>query len=168
MKNVSKRNILKLLWQTELSTPHDLNKILLLVGFIVLALMTLVSCQGNGYHVELDIFSGRPNPTWNLTRAETKTLMTMLGSLSITPSVKMPDNLGYRGFMIKQGEPPSTRQPVYIIYHDVIQQSVAGVESYYNDPDRQIERWLLLTAKDHIDAGLYQIIQGDVENNGNP
>jgi hypothetical protein len=168
MKNVSKRKLLKLFWQTELSTPHDLNNLLLLVGFFGLALMTLVSCQDNRFQVELDIFSGRPNPTWYLSQSETKTLKKMLGSLSITPSVKMPDNLGYRGFMIKQGEPPSTRQPVYKIYHDVVQQSAAGVESYYNDPERQIERWLLLTAREHIEAGLYQMIQSEIEDNGNP
>jgi hypothetical protein len=168
MKNVSKRKLLKLLWQTELSTPHYLNKILLLVGFIVLALMTQVSCQGNGFQVELDIFSGRPNPTWYLSQVETKTLKKMLVSLSNIPSVNMPDNLGYRGFSIKQGETSSIHQPVYKIFHDVIQQSVGGIESYYTDPDRQIERWLLLTAREHIEVGLYQMIQSEIEDNGNP
>jgi hypothetical protein len=50
--------------------------------------------------VELDIFSGRPNPVWELDVQGIRTLVTRLASLSeqARRAVDLPD-LGYRGFV---------------------------------------------------------------------
>lgn len=50
--------------------------------------------------VELDIFSGRPNPVWELDAPGSTALMTRLASLSehAPLAVELPD-LGYRGFV---------------------------------------------------------------------
>jgi len=54
--------------------------------------------------VELDIFSGRPNPRWNLSKADSKELIERVLS---DPSLLLPLNaetggLGYRGFIISE------------------------------------------------------------------
>jgi hypothetical protein len=50
--------------------------------------------------VELDIFSGQPNPVWELDALGSTALVTRLASLSehASRAVKLPD-LGYRGFV---------------------------------------------------------------------
>lgn len=59
--------------------------------------------------VELDIFSGRPNPTWMLSEKEEKQLMErVLAEPKQLAAVDSPDEalgLGYRGFIIRQAKP---------------------------------------------------------------
>ena len=55
------------------------------------------------YRVHLDIFSGRPDPTWILTPNDEREL---IERLQANPSIMLPVNasvgdLGYRGFVIE-------------------------------------------------------------------
>ena len=51
--------------------------------------------------VELDAFSGRPNPTWTLTAAEAGEVLERLRGLPAA-SASIPDlGLGYRGFVLR-------------------------------------------------------------------
>ena len=50
--------------------------------------------------VEIDLFSGRPNPTWELTAAEVSELKARLATLPTGSPVAMPEVLGYRGLHI--------------------------------------------------------------------
>jgi hypothetical protein len=57
-------------------------------------------------HVELDAFSGRPNPGWSDDSPEASKFVSMLRSLHLlaatSPSnVREPPDLGYRGFIIR-------------------------------------------------------------------
>ena len=51
--------------------------------------------------VELDIFSGRPNPRWELDEHAAETLRRLVSRLSVT-SASPPEapGLGYRGFVV--------------------------------------------------------------------
>ena len=52
--------------------------------------------------VELDAFSGRPNPTWTLPPELARTVSDALSdSRSDAPALAVPGNLGYRGFIIR-------------------------------------------------------------------
>ncbi len=54
--------------------------------------------------VELDVFSGRPNPTWPLTAEEQQELIAQVDRLaSVTPG-HAPAALGYRGFIVHRIE----------------------------------------------------------------
>jgi len=57
--------------------------------------------------VELDVYSGRPNPTWSLSADEAKTIARVLKDLPRAASA-MPEGLGYRGFVLRMSEPPGT------------------------------------------------------------
>ena len=55
------------------------------------------------FEVELDIFSGRPNPRWTLNAAEeAELLQRMLDRVvPIAPSTIADGKLGYRGFLVR-------------------------------------------------------------------
>ena len=55
------------------------------------------------FEVELDIFSGRPNPRWTLTATEEAELLTRLldRSVPIAPMTITDGKLGYRGFLVR-------------------------------------------------------------------
>ena len=51
--------------------------------------------------VELDIFSGMPNPTWVLTDAEADSFVKRLAAAPPGPATELSGNLGYRGFIVQ-------------------------------------------------------------------
>jgi hypothetical protein len=53
--------------------------------------------------IELDVFSGRPNPTWTASPDRAASFSRGLSSLPNAPARPEPDRLGYRGFIIRQG-----------------------------------------------------------------
>lgn len=72
---------------------------------LVFALLPL-STHGAGHNpgvpmvqIELDIFSGRPNPTWRLDDAQTIELLALLSDLPVATQGQ-PEPLGYRGFLV--------------------------------------------------------------------
>jgi hypothetical protein len=52
--------------------------------------------------VELDVFSGRPNPTWLLSTHQERELRRRLGRLA-PGGAPAPITLGYRGFLVYAG-----------------------------------------------------------------
>jgi hypothetical protein len=75
----------------------------------LIAVLVLFSCSSHqspppvpsNATVELDAFSGRPNPRWQLSIEEARELSARLGDLETADGAKLPDvGLGYRGFYI--------------------------------------------------------------------
>lgn len=54
--------------------------------------------------VELDVFSGRPNPTWQLTENEAVRLVDLLSGLPPADGSWDEGGLGYRGFIVRNAE----------------------------------------------------------------
>ncbi len=56
-----------------------------------------------GLEVELDIFSGVPNPRWNLTQAEVRDFVALaeVGEVPAVPVDMSPEGLGYRGMVVR-------------------------------------------------------------------
>ncbi|MEI7989153.1 MAG: hypothetical protein WCI88_08935 [Chloroflexota bacterium] len=98
--------------------------------------------------VELDIFSGVPNPTWTLTLMEGSNLKSMISKLNATEIKRQrPENLGYRGFIIQTTTALFGDKQTIRAYHGIVEVEDATKTVYYLDPQRQIEFWLLSTAK---------------------
>jgi hypothetical protein len=77
----------------------------------VAATILMVTCcariaykKGAGMEVELDAFSGRPNPQWNLPPDKASELLSRIGSLPETKVVRLEPALGYRGFLLREGD----------------------------------------------------------------
>ena len=105
--------------------------------------------------VEIDIFSGLPNPTWTLSDMQTASLLDMVSELSQTEARARSDNLGYRGMIVRMRE--GAARELYV--HNGI---VAVNGTHYSDPDRRVERWLLETGRSFVDERIYEIVESEL------
>ena len=75
---------------------------------VVIALLLAVACDspttlsGEPMEIEIDAFSGRPNPKWVESAERAASVSRALSSLTEAPPRPEPDHLGYRGFIIRQ------------------------------------------------------------------
>jgi hypothetical protein len=110
--------------------------------------------------VELDIFSGMPNPTWILTNAEADSFVKQLAALPQAPASELSGNLGYRGFIVQctQG---ADAQLIHIQKGNVhISKDATNVYAF--DKDRELERWLLNTGRPHLKDEIFQIVEREL------
>lgn len=88
--------------------------------------------------VELDVFSGRPNPTWALTGAEADDIVGRLQQVvrgQSSPGPLPTPGMGYRGFVLR------ARRDRWRVFGDQVE---AG-DRLYRDFGRPLERHLLDT-----------------------
>jgi hypothetical protein len=84
--------------------------------------------------VELDVFSGRPNPRWELRDPDAEQLRGRIGRLKgVVDGAAQPPGLGYRGFRCADAVVS------YIVYGGYVRVG----NSVLADPGRLVERWLL-------------------------
>lgn len=100
----------------------------------------------------LDIFSGRPNPTWTLTATETSELRQQVAALSarLATVPRVPD-LGYRGVRVVM---PSVQ---ITAGHGGISVEEGSATTSYADPGRRLESWLLHTAQGKVAPDVLRI-----------
>jgi hypothetical protein len=92
--------------------------------------------------VELDVFSGRPNPAWDLSPDEEAELARLIAGLP--PSRRSLDEggLGYRGFVIRATTGAEARMPDEVrVHHGVVRVSEGGRVRNHEDT-HGLERWL--------------------------
>ena len=125
--------------------------------------MTVPALQRQTYNVVLDIYSGVPNPTWTLVAAEAATFTTMLAKLEPTQQSRpRPENLGYRGFVVQPTDTTSSTIQCVRAYFGLVEVETPAGIGYYDDPQRQMEQWLLGTAKPYIPADVYQYVADEL------
>jgi hypothetical protein len=107
--------------------------------------------------VELDIFSGRPNPTWGLDQTQCQVFLTLLGALPRTQSLPPePPGLGYRGFVVSQI--PSVQGGLLRAFQGYIKAGSGRSALILRDEGRKLERWLLESGKGHLEGRVYQVV----------
>ena len=128
-----------------------------------------VTPEPGGALVSLDIFSGRPDPTWSLTTADTNALRAILDRLAPAPCPPLPGRLGYRGFVVHLNQLPGAlpEAPTDLRAHTATvwlgspwSDSPATVCRL--DPDRRVERTLLASGASSLDAELYQVVDQEL------
>ena len=112
------------------------------------------------YEVELDIFSGMPNPTWRLSETESDAFERTLGALLRVRAREMPGNLGYRGFLVRSIGDTSVR--LIEIGRGVVRIMEGANAVYLADQNRALERWLCDGARPHLPADLFQMVTREV------
>jgi hypothetical protein len=110
--------------------------------------------------VELDIFSGRPNPVWTLSGVERTQFLEKLAALPGAPPLELATNLGYRGFILRITN--SAEQSVVRIQRGKVHVVRAGKDLYYTDPNRGLERWLLQSGRASLDPSIYAIVEREL------
>ena len=112
--------------------------------------------------VEFDLFSGRPNPTWLLSKTEMASLQEKLSGLSTVAPFLPPEQLGYRGIRVNLADAESRTRSAILIYHGGIIHWSGNTVSYYEDKGKQLEHWLVEMSKSHIDADLYAVMVTEI------
>ena len=89
--------------------------------------------------VELDAFSGRPNPRWQLSEGEAAELARLIAGLEPAAGTRSPapPALGYRGFRLE-----GSAGEAHWVYRDLVQSR----DLVLADPYRRVESFL----RDHL------------------
>ncbi|GAC1658875.1 MAG: hypothetical protein NVS4B13_02560 [Candidatus Elarobacter sp.] len=107
--------------------------------------------------VELDIFSGLPNPTWLLTNAQADGFVKQLSALPPTSAKEPSGNLGYRGFVVHVTQAADTQ--VARIQKGTVYLPRGGAYVCASDEDRKLERWLLETGRPHLEDEIFHLAE---------
>lgn len=117
-------------------------------------------------HVTLDIFSGRPNPSWELNQKQASLFLKEISNLKTT--VKFHDSskygLGYRGFIVEEEANFAQKPRRFEVYNGIV--NVVEKDSSYalEDKGHSVERWLLQTAPNNVDDKVLKYVKQQVEN----
>jgi hypothetical protein len=110
--------------------------------------------------VELDIFSGMPNPTWSLTTAQANDLLDQLAALPPASPLELSGHLGYRGFIVQVEE--GAEREVIRVQAGAVQITKLAKKTYARDVDRKLERWLLDTGRPRLKSEVLQVVERDL------
>jgi len=105
--------------------------------------------------VILDIFSGRPNPSWTLSADEERELALRLRGLPPGPAPAEASGLGYRGFRLVAPSAGSPLPPEMIVGDGTISVRDASGLRHYLDHGG-VEAWLRDQARRHGYGTLFE------------
>lgn len=106
--------------------------------------------------VELDVFSGRPNPAWALTSAEAEELERRLAALPRSPERELSTRLGYRGLLVRLEDGTGAR--MLRVQSGGVEIAAAGSTVYARDEGRALERWLIATGGTRVPDDVAAIV----------
>lgn len=112
--------------------------------------------------VTLDIFSGRPNPTWQLTREQTENLLVIVKKLPDCDPGDLFDGLGYRGFQVVLNGTANGQRSTLTVYRGKVRYEEGRHVRHLADKDRQLEQLLLKYGSPHLAPGLYKTVEREV------
>lgn len=143
---------------------------LLLAVLALLPACTARSASGNrtdaaagagAVRVELDIFSGRPNPTWELSQEQGRELRERIARLPRVQDGAFPEPLGYRGITAALPGADGGEERIRL-FGGAVRVETSGATWFLNDADRQLERWLAETGAPHLEPGVYQSVLNEL------
>ena len=117
--------------------------------------------------VELDVFSGRPNPVWTLDKTFTENFFERISRLSPARTIQIdgPGQLGYQGFRITLTASSEQGSDSAIVFGGKITLIRNRQRMYYDNQERQLEIWLLSTsaaANPPVEQGLLEELVADI------
>lgn len=116
--------------------------------------------------VEVDLYSGRPNPSWSLTPDEVSQLVERVGGLAPAAGVEPPGRLGFRGLRFRlyaKGREIASAESFdgHLRFQD------PPGPRHLADPGRELERWLLETGRGKIEPQVYETLRNEAESSWN-
>lgn len=107
--------------------------------------------------VELEVYSGRPNPSWALRADQAAEYRRRLDALPAAAAAPHADDaLGYRGLRVTDGA-----AEVRVARGGVTARRGAETRAL-RDEGRAFERWLVETGRGALDPALYEYVAGEV------
>lgn len=122
---------------------------------------SLIATQADGPRIEVDIFSGRPNPRMEIESAVVEDISRQVTELQSIDPTAVPEHMGYRGLLvILNGE------TVMRLYDGLVFVNQGDALAYYSDPGRNLEMNLLKQIQSELDPALFdEIINGGIKQN---
>ena len=109
--------------------------------------------------VEVDIFSGRLNPHWELTVRESQEFARRFQSLAAQKGEGfVKAGLGYRGLIVRESWEEGEGEPDIVICHGFVVAKLQGESQLFTDRNRALEKWLIQTGEGRLDDVLYDQI----------
>ncbi|AQA20673.1 hypothetical protein BTZ20_2914 [Rhodococcus sp. MTM3W5.2] len=110
--------------------------------------------------IELDIFSGRPNPAWELGTSEVETIDAVLAGLPEPVPTSQPahEPLGYRGFRIIAPEKGWT----LTVHGTTVEIRSADGGGTATDAHARLEQALVEIARAHLEPDIYEFLQSQL------
>ncbi|MEG4216010.1 hypothetical protein QUA28_11780 [Microcoleus sp. Pol14C4] len=127
-------------------------------------LVTLLECSVTALgdkkmQVEVDMFSGRLNPQWELTVQESQQFTQRLQSLSTHQGEgSVNEGLGYRGLIVRESGEEVEGEREIVISNGLIVAISKGKSQQLTDKNRTLEKWLIQTGEGRLDGELYHQI----------
>lgn len=115
--------------------------------------------MSSAVEVELDVYSGRPNPSWTLGPTEAADFLGRLAALPAAAPHEPQTPLGYRGFVVRVAGPAGADE--LRVAGGRVERSRAGRVEWYGDPRRALERSLLDSGRAHLPDELYRMVRED-------
>lgn len=113
--------------------------------------------------VEVDLYSGRPNPHFRLEPATAAELVRRLANLPSASGAARPrDGLGYRGLRIRAETLEFPVTEIVVSGGTVIVRDRSGAERPLEDPHRDLERWLVEAGTAQLDAAETAVLRQDL------
>lgn len=132
-------------------------------GFLMF-LVTLLGCSVTALgdkkmQVEVDMFSGRPNPHWELTVPESQDFAQRFQSLSTHRGEGVVnEGLGYRGLIVRERAEEVEGDRKIVISNGLVVARRNGKSKQFIDENRALEKWLIQTGEGRLDDELYHQI----------
>jgi hypothetical protein len=142
--------------------------------FVVIWIVGMLSCrpavlsrlESTLLTVELDVFSGQPNPRWELTDDQASEFVTILRRLPTTQasqaSQASPEGLGYRGFVLRPGNKSGESFDEIRVYRGLAVTRHVGRADVFSDRERLLERWLAGSARGHVSDSVLSLIEREI------
>jgi hypothetical protein len=112
---------------------------------------------------ELDLFSGRPNPIWELNAEESVELVKRLETLPEAKGGTVRDQLGYRGIVLTARTDDLAGFTSLVVSAGVVlARDADGSKRWFVDRGRALERWLLETARGRVDPAIQRLIDQEL------
>ena len=113
--------------------------------------------------VEVDVYSGRPNPRWDLSPRQAEELREMVRKLPGREGESFrADNLGYRGLIVRAGGSGEGDYDELVIGSGVVVARGRGGAREFTDAGRATERWVLKTGEGRLEGDLYEYLSAEV------
>ncbi len=110
--------------------------------------------------VEVELYSGRPNPRFVLSPADAAEFRRRLAALSLARNAEGPrDTLGYRGLRVTGPDAPGVE---VTISAGGVEVSDSGGKRRLTDPGRRLERWLVKAATGQLQQGELNAVLQDL------
>jgi hypothetical protein len=121
------------------------------------------SAEGAGVRLEVDLYSGRPNPTADLGTEVADELRRRIAALQPVPdpTTSPSDRLGYRGLRATFTSADGPAE-VFVSNGTVTVRNTTGGEQRLADPGRNLERWLIGAAAGDLGATEVAAVQAEL------